>query len=167
MYHIEYQYLRPKKAAALKRWHEGNLEVRENLQVWHGENATILPLRKDSRVQFGLGGVVDAEGNYVNLSAIPDRVQFAYEFANPEFRDEKVVYCGYMINHWGHFLIEAVCRLWYFLEKDPTIDKYIFFLDENEEREIKGNYREFLQLLGIWDKLENPYLLWPQIPGNV
>lgn len=154
MSYIEYQYLRPMKAAALKRWHEGHLEVREELEVWHGSNATILPLRKDDRVQFGLGGVVDAQGNYVELSAIPDRVQFAYEAPNPEFRDEKVVYCGYMINHWGHFLIEAVCRLWYFLEQDPTVDKYIFFLDENEQREIKGNYREFLQLLGIWNKME-------------
>ena len=154
MYQLDLQYLRPKKAAALKRWHEGNLEVRENLEVWNGKNATILPLRKDSRVQFGLGGVVDADGNYIDLSAIPDRVQFAYEFRNPEYRDEKVVYCGYMINHWGHFLIEAVCRLWYFLEKDETVDKYIFFLDENEQREIKGNYRAFLELYGIWDKLE-------------
>ena len=154
MYRLDDQYLRPKKAAHLRRWHEDPLEVRENLQVWQGCNATVLPLRKDSRVQFGLGGVVDAEGNYVELSAVPDRVQFAYDFQNPEYRDEKVVYCGYMINHWGHFLIEAVCRLWYFLEKDETIDKYIFFLDENEQREIKGNYREFLQLLGIWDKLE-------------
>ena len=85
MYRLDLQYLRPKKAAALKRWHEGNLEVRENLEVWQGKNATILPLRKDSRVQFGLGGVVDAEGNYVDLSAIPDRVQFAYEFQNPEY----------------------------------------------------------------------------------
>ena len=154
MYRLDDQYLRPKKAAALRRWHEAKLEVRENLQVWQGNNATILPLRKDSRVQFGLGGVVDANGNYVDLSAIPDRVQFAYEFKDPEYRDEKVVYCGYMINHWGHFLIEAVCRLWYFLENDPTIDKYIFFLDENEQREIKCNYREFLQLLGVWNKIE-------------
>ena len=154
MYRLDDQYLRPKKAAALRRWHEAKLEVRESLEVWQGNNATILPLRKDSRVQFGLGGVVDADGNYVDLSAIPDRVQFAYEFNDPEYRDEKVVYCGYMINHWGHFLIEAVCRLWYFLENDPTIDKYIFFLDENEQREIKGNYREFLQLLGVWNKIE-------------
>ena len=154
MYNIEYQYLRPKKAAALKRWHESAFEVRENLDVWKGENATILPLRKDPELQFGRGGVVDADGNYVELSGIPLRVWNCYPFENAEYRDQKVVYCGYMINQWGHFLIEGVCRLWYFLEKDPSIDKYIFFLGENEQREIKGNYREFLELLGIWDKIE-------------
>ena len=34
------------------------------------------------------------------------------------------------------------------------MDKYVFFLDENEEREIRANYREFLELLGIWEHLE-------------
>ena len=154
MYNLDLRYLRPKKAAALKRWHEGNLEVRETLEVWKGENATLLPVRKDSQLQFGRGGVVDKDGNYIDLSCIPQRVQYAYDFQNPEYRDQKVVYCGYMVNHWGHFLIEGVCRLWYFLEQDPTIDKYVFLLDENEEREIRGNYREFLRLLKIWDKLE-------------
>lgn len=154
MYNLDLRYLRPKKAAALKRWHEGNLEVRETLEVWKGEKATLLPVRKDSQLQFGRGGVVDKDGNYIDLSCIPQRVQYAYDFQNPEYRDQKVVYCGYMVNHWGHFLIEGVCRLWYFLEQDPTIDKYVFLLDENEEREIRGNYREFLRLLKIWDKLE-------------
>ena len=65
-----------------------------------------------------------------------------------------MVYCGYLVNHWGHFLVEAVTRLWYALEQDETVDKYVFFLDEHQEREIKGNYREFFQLLKIWDKLE-------------
>lgn len=36
----------------------------------------------------------------------------------------------------------------------PGVDKYVFFLDENEEREIRANYREFLELLGIWEHLE-------------
>ena len=154
MYTIDYQYLRPKKAAALKRWHEAELEVREDLQVWHGTRATILPLRKDPELQFGRGGVVDVQGNYIELSGIPLRVWNGYPVEKPEYRDQKVVYCGYMIDQWGHFLIEGVCRLWYFLEQDETIDKYIFFLGENEEREIKGNYREFLKLLNIWDKVE-------------
>lgn len=156
MMNVDYQYLRPKKAEALKAWYAEPFQALENPQVWRGKNATILPLRRDSSfgLLFGKGGVVDADGNYVDLSCIPGRVQYAYPFEKPEYRDEKVVYCGYLVNQWGHFLIEGVTRLWYFLEDDPSIDKYVFFLDENEEREIKGNYREFFRLLKIWDKLE-------------
>lgn len=153
---IDYQYLRPKKAEMLKQWVDADIEVRENPEFWQGSNATILPLRRNPEfgLLFGKGGVVDCQGNYVDMSAIPGRVQFAYPFENAAYRDEKVVYCGYLVNHWGHFLIEGVTRLWYFLENDPTIDKYVFFMDENEQREIKGNYRIFLELLKIWDKLE-------------
>lgn len=156
MQQIDYQYLRPKKAAALQQWVDFPVEVRSEPEIWQGQNATILPLRRDPSfgLLFGKGGVVDADGNYVSMSQIRDRVQFAYPFENPQYRDEKVVYCGYLVNHWGHFLIEGVTRLWYFMEKDPTIDRYVFFVDENEEREIRGNYREFLELLKIWDKLE-------------
>ena len=153
---IDYTYLRPKKAEALKKWYDAPVEIRHAPTVWQGEQATILPLRQDPSfgLLFGKGGVVDCQGQYVDLSAIPGRVQFAYPFENPETREETVVYCGYMVNHWGHFLIEGVTRLWYFLEQDPSVDKYVFFLDEGEQRQIQGNYREFFRLLGIWDKLE-------------
>lgn len=154
---IDYRYLRPKKAAFLKQWQEDpNFVQREDLTIWQGTNATILPLRRveGDGFLFGRGGVVDRDGQYVGLSAIPRRVQLAYPFADPEYRDKKVVYCGYLVKHWGHFLVEAVARLWYFLERDETVDKYVFFLNENEQREVRGNYRMFLELLGIWDKLE-------------
>lgn len=154
MQYINYQYLRPKKAIALKKWYDETFEACTEPKVWQGENATILPLRPDSALLFGRGGVVDANGQYVELSCVKDRVEHPYPFSQPEYRDQKVVYCGYLIHQWGHFLIEAVSRLWYFLENDPTIDKYVFFLKENEVREIQGNYREFLELLGIWDKLD-------------
>lgn len=156
MVQLENQYLRPKKAAALERWHQDPFEIREDLKVWRGENATILPLRRepDSGLLFGKGGVVDKDGNYVDLSSIPGRVQFSYPAQAAQIRDETVVYCGYLVHHWGHFLVEGVSRLWYFLENDTHIDKYVFFIDENEHREIRGNYREFLELLGVWDKIE-------------
>ena len=156
MYQIDYRYLRPKKAQWLERMYATPLEEKQSLSLWHGENATILPLRPvpNEGLLFGRGGVVDSGGQYVALSGIPTRIGNRYDFENPVYRDEKVVYCGYLVNHWGHFLVEAVTRLWYFLENDPTIDKYVFFLNENQEREIKGNYREFFRLLGIWDKLE-------------
>lgn len=156
MYSIDYQYLRPKKAEALKQWYAETLAERSDLTVWQGENAVILPLRKGpgDTLLFGRGGVVDQKGDYVALSQIPMRVQGSYPFDNAPFRDQKVVYCGYLVKHWGHFLVEAVARLWYFLEQDPTVDKYVFFLDEQEEREIRGNYKAFLTLLGVWDKVE-------------
>ena len=124
MLSIDYRYLRPKKAEALKKWYDAPVEVREDPEIWQGKNATILPLRRDPSfgLLFGKGGVVDENGSYVALSAIEKRVQGAYPFENPEVKDEKVVYCGYLVNHWGHFLIEAVTRLWYFLENDETVD---------------------------------------------
>jgi len=153
---LDYRYLRPKKAEWLKKMYESPMEVRESLELWQGQNATVLPLRetRGEGLLFGRGGVLDAQGQYVSLSGFDTRIWHGYPFENPEYRDEKVVYCGYLVNHWGHFLVEAVNRLWYALKNDPTIDKYVFFVDENEERTIKGNYKEFFQLLNIWEKLE-------------
>ena len=156
MYHIDYRYLRPKKAAWLKIMYDTPLERKEALSVWHGRNATILPLcaRGGDNLLFGRGGVVDENGQYVELSGIPTRIWGSYAFPKAEYRDETVVYCGFLVNHWGHFLVEAVTRLWYALENDTGVDKYVFFLNENEQRELKGNYREFFRLLGILDKIE-------------
>lgn len=153
---ICYDYLRPKKAGFLKEWFDAPFVERTDLGIWQGSNATILPLRKfvGDNLLFGRGGVVDYNGAYVESSCINQRLNYSYEYADFAFKDEKVVYCGYLINHWGHFLVEAVARLWYFLQNDHTIDKYVFFIEENADRQIKGNYKEFLQLLGIWDKLE-------------
>ena len=94
MQRIDYQYLRPKKAEALKKWVDAPIEVRENPEIWQGKNATILPLRRDPSfgLLFGKGGVVDCDGNYVELSSIPLRVQYSYPFENPEYRDEKEGY---------------------------------------------------------------------------
>ena len=153
--HIDYRYLRPKKAAALKKLHEKSYKICESPATWNGKNAAILPLRTNDAYDWtGLGGVVDQNGQYVELSATYSFVNGSYSFENAEFRDERVVYCGYLVSHWGHFLVDAVNRLWYFLENDAAVDKYIFILKENEEREIKGNYKEFLTLLGVWDKIE-------------
>lgn len=156
MYQIEDRYLRPKKAQWLRRMYNTPFLCREELSVWRGENAAVLPLREipGEDILFGRGGVVDQNGDYVPLSGIETRIMGAYPFENPAYRDETVVYCGYLVNHWGHFLVEAVSRLWYALEEGVQADKYVFFLDEGDEREIRGNFRMFFQLLNIWDKLE-------------
>ena len=153
---INYSFLRPLKAAHLQKWYSSPFEKRRELKVEKYKNATILPLKRveGDDLLFGRGGVVTERGQYVELSAIKDRIQFSYECLNNSFVDEKVVYCGYLVNQWGHFLIEAAARLWFFLkEDDDSINHYVFFLQHNEKRIISGNYREFFELLGIWNKV--------------
>lgn len=156
MHSVDYRYLRPKKAHWLQTMYDSPFEYRSELTLWHGQDAAILPLRNVSgdNLLFGRGGVVDQQGQYVPLSGIEGRIYGQYPYEGSDYRDAKVVFCGYLVNHWGHFLVEAVARLWYALEQDETIDKYVFFLNENETRTLKGNYLEFFKLLGIADKLE-------------
>lgn len=153
---VDHQYLRPIKGRCRQATMEEPFPCREALTVWQGQNAVIYPLREvpGDELLFGRGGVADRDGNYIELSGIAHRVSLTYPYENPDYRDEKVVYCGYLVPHWGHFLIEGVTRLWYFLKNDPTIDKYVFFIEEGSEREITGNFREFLELMGIWEHLE-------------
>lgn len=155
MYTLDDRYLRPKKAAAMRRQHVVPYECLNSPALWQGKNATILPVRKtDPLGWFGCGGVQDENGSCVDISAVECCVRPNPAPETGIFRDEKVVYCGYMIHHWGHFLVEGVARLWYFLENDASVDKYVFAVDEGEEPEIRGNYKEFFVLLGVWDKLE-------------
>ena len=156
MFSAEYRYLRPLKAASLKQMYATPYERREELEVWRGEKATVFPLREfpGDGTLFGRAGVLNSDGKYVELSGMDGKIFGSYPLKSTEYRDETVVYCGYLVNHWGHYLIEGIARLWYCLENDPTVDKYVFVLDENENREVAGNHRELLQLLNIWDKVE-------------
>lgn len=87
-------------------------------------------------------------------SGLISRFEGSYQIDEIEKRDEKIVYCGLFIKHWGHFLVEVVSRLWYFLEHDDGISKYVFVVEENKTEKISGNYLRFFQLFGIADRIE-------------
>ena len=156
--HTDYSYLRPAKAEALQRWYESGFYKKDQLSVELYENAVILPLKKEpgDSLQFGKGGVV-CSNKYIESSGIENRVGGYYSFDNPAYKDQKVVYCGALIRQWGHFLVESLSRIWYWLENDITIDRYVFISNNSwfgKKESITGNYREFFELLGIWDKLD-------------
>lgn len=151
---INYDYMRPIKAERLKPSYDGVEELTVPLNAESYKNAILLP-GKILNGKDVVGGLVDKNDDFVEESRIyPDVFGGYYDYEIAEYKDEKVVFCGYFKNHWGHFLVEVICRLWYFLKNDKTIDKYVFVVDENEERVIKGNFKEFFVLLGVWDKLE-------------
>ena len=153
---VNFDFVRPYKAEAVKIWYDREFIKKNSLSAQKYSDATILPLRSNANdnLLFGRGGVIDSNNEYIEESGIPGRIFDSYEVHEPEYRDERVVYCGYLVPHWGHFLVEAVTRLWYYLKKDSSIDKYVFFIEENSDRSISGNYKEFLELLGVWDKID-------------
>lgn len=152
---IDYSYLRPQKANALRKWHKGDFYKKNDLSCAAYDNAVILPVKRlqNETILFGHGGVV-FNGEYVELSGIEGRVGGYYPYHEVAKSSETVVYCGYLARQWGHFLIESVSRLWYCFEDHTDIDKFIFITDSNASTDISGNYKEFLELLGIWKKVE-------------
>lgn len=102
--------------AQLALWQMSQFPKKSELTVETYQNAVILPLIKcpEDQLLFGRGGVVDEVGKYVPLSGIKDRIERQYDYENTQYKDDEVVYCGYFIKHWGHFLIETVARLCFF-----------------------------------------------------
>lgn len=67
--------------------------------------------------------------------------------------DGKVLYAGYIRTQWGHFLMNSTARLWpLFTGAVEEADHILFFTDTMSEIELKGNYKEFLELAGIASK---------------
>ena len=152
---IDYSYLRPQKAVEIKKCHSLTFSKKAALNAYEYRQAVVLPLKKDSEEgpQYGLGGVVKGD-EFIPISGIEGRYGGYYSFTAPSYRNEKVVFCGALILQWGRFLLESCTRLWYFLNDDLSIDKYVFIVGQNESTGLTGNYLEFFRLLGVESKVE-------------
>lgn len=153
---LQQYYLRSSKAKQLQNWYNEYLVEKEHLEAHEYESAIILPLRNDGNacLAWGLGGVVDADGQFINESAIPGYYNYGYNDITPVTREETVVYLGYFRKHWGDFLVDCTNRLWYSLSDHTSVDRYVFFCDAGKTLKLDGAYREFFELLGIWNKLD-------------
>lgn len=151
----DYSYLRPAKAEALQKWNNAPLVVKETLSSVSVKDGVILPVRRapGSSLKYGYGGVV-ADGVYIRESGIEGRYGGKYSFESAVKKTGSTVFCGKLNRQWGHFLLESVSRLWIFLENTVEADHYVFIVPEGEDTSITGNYRGFLELLGILPYVE-------------
>lgn len=147
-------YLRSKKAAEIQSIYS-SFDSKELLGVETYKNAVILPQRQE-KLLHGIGGVISEDNEFIQLSGIEGQFGGIYNFdkSSVSYLDKKVCFCGFLVKQWGHFLLDATARLWYFLDNlDDAIDEYVFIVEENSLRVPEGNYKEFLQLLGIFDRI--------------
>lgn len=121
------------------------------------DNAFILPTKKkvdeNDNIYFE-GGVVDNKMNFVKNSQFyrankGGSLLGSYQFSpnDAEYIDADVLYAGVLINHFGHFLVEGLSRLWYWCE---NVDKNLhiaFLMPKNQP--IFPQFWEFMNLLGI------------------
>lgn len=132
-----------------------NYFSKKTLSVEIVDNGYILPMRKIS--DSVCGGVLDSDKNYVSISSqlafnMKNRVNGSYNIDNFNIRynNETVVYFNYYYEHWGHFLIDMVSRLWYIIE-EPNKYKLAVPVEMYSKLKISSNYLEFLRLFGIKD----------------
>lgn len=107
----------------------------------------VLPRKEtESGPMWGLGGVCDEGGRFVELSAYDGGWAThggAYPYEEPEYIDCDVVYFGPFFLHWGHFLVDLIGRMWYIARHGRM---KVAFLGEDEPT---GNFLECFRLLGL------------------
>ena len=144
--------------AEIKRWIK-DYSRKEPLKVEIVDDAMVLPRKKSTKNEpytwMGLGGVLDRDDNFVNMSGIKHLVEDAFVFGGKysvddtevEYVDEEVIYVGPMFNHWGHFIYDFITRLWYCLEHT---DKSIVYCGWGfDEGSLYGSYKRLFELLEI------------------
>ncbi len=147
------QETRYQKAAA------HNFYLSQNPQSHIVQNATVLPLKlaidSSGKTTF-LGGIIDNNDCFFEPSAHIHELDTAtgslksgYKF-NPQdvkHQSETVIYGGLLYEHFGHFLVESVSRLWYVLEH-PEHNYPLVFVTEKSGTPCQ-QILDFFALIGI------------------
>lgn len=154
---LDTRYLYDCQKSEYVRIHERvKLEYKENLNIKIVPDAYILPIRKSKKL-VGDGGICDKDFNPVRESFLSRGAvclmggQYDISDETPKYLDEELVYLGDFCEHWGHFLIEHINRLWYAM-KHP--EKRCFFLlrppyAKNMSFHLPYVYKRLLELSGI------------------
>lgn len=151
----------------LKTAESMNFFSNKKLSIKTFDNAVVLPAKSFSyaSVPWAKGGVLDCSGGYIEESAsfamnsnkvnegVQTRLYGAYPYEHEEietYNDNMVLYAGFYIQQWGHFLLECISRLYPIVQNPEKYkDMKIVFLPMMDSDEIDGTYLELLNLIGI------------------
>ncbi|MBD5362072.1 MAG: glycosyltransferase family 61 protein [Bacteroides sp.] len=143
-------YLRPKKAGVYRRISGDYVDRTGDLRIDEHEDVVLTPLGQlaGASTDSGLADVIIDDCDFcasIKKSAPGAAVRI----------NGRVLYGGYFRSQWGHFLMNTTSRLWpLFTGAIQGVDKILFFSDNNQDFiPQRGNYREFLELAGILDKV--------------
>ncbi len=79
------------------------------------DNATILPHKAIPNHPTGLGGILDANGNFIEESFVHHGVTEAYTpYGDIIQSSQAVIYFNMIVQIWGHCLTDGLRRAWFF-----------------------------------------------------
>lgn len=146
--HANTSYLRPKKAGCFRTVWNSYENRTGSLGIKTMTDVTLRAMGQRPGIEVTDRRFIDDCDYYAEC--VDDRRE--RDTAIPHI-EGSVLYAGYMRKSWGHFLMNSTARLWPLFQSDsPQFDKIIFFAEDNTVKEPKGNFREFLSLLGILDR---------------
>ena len=95
------------------------------LKLFEFQNVTVLPMQPaSSPIEIRAGGLYDESGNILECSKIlPNRIinpQKINVDSAPFSHKSEAVYIGAFWEHWGHFILEQISRLYYLLNETKT-----------------------------------------------
>lgn len=159
MYKFKLQNMFCDDAERLEKQCSENYLIEESAKVIEVEKGIILPFKNNRASGWnkdGDGGVCDSFGNFVagHLTHSTDtnfkgnrKCQNSYRNYDLLIkRSETVVYGGFLINQFGHFITESISRLWYYVQNPNIKFKFIFLNFDNNPNIYFTNILESIGL---------------------
>ena len=136
-------YLEEPQTMIKKFKHDYNFKNKPKVQLIH--NGFIAP--------HSGGGVYDKEGNFVTYHKRKINENIERDICSVSFKDkleddsETVVFGGVIFNHFGHFLLESLSRMWWLIENPTCMHKFVFI--SADDHPINFDALEFFEILGL------------------
>lgn len=129
----------------------------KSLSVVEVTDAIILPFKQTLTPRWGLGGVINRAGHFIDESyyKLNDNIIFGgkydYDVSEQVNLDDIVIFMGHSFSHWGSFLLDHIARLWYVL-REPNKYKIAYCgigYNPSTFGDISNQCYEFFNLIGI------------------
>ena len=133
------------------RLSEKDYSTRKPPTLIPASNVVILPARESPEHAWGSGGAIDGKGQLIEASRMGSLFGESYRFDESEVStlNETVYYIPVIPKHWGHFLIDILCRFWFLTDKKDRGYRIAYCAQDFGEEGVTGNYLEALELLGV------------------
>lgn len=133
-----------------------NYHSDRKLTVTTVKNAIILPPKIlstgaysggvcDSNFQFLAGLLRNGRNNFTSPGVYGIGTSYKVDRKNIHFSDDKVVFGGVLIGHFGHFILECMNRLWWWVQNQDCNHKIVFISIFKRP----AWFTDFFHLLGI------------------